>query len=250
MRALVCFCLAVSFLVGTGIATAQVSIPANASIQLNGGKLDLGGSDLQLSGTLTLGAGSLLNAANVLIGAGSLLDAGSGVVNLFGNWSRLGNFVPGSSTVTFIDGPLAQSTFTGATAFNAASFVSTTGKSYIFPVGQTQVFNTALTILGTAAAGIQFRSSTPGQVAYVNLLSSGSQNIDFVGVSNVHAIGQPLAPTKTNDGGTGDAFGWFGLVFAAVPAPMLGWIGLLLLTLTLVSSIARLAARSADPRCA
>ncbi|MBS0590943.1 MAG: hypothetical protein JSR65_09945 [Proteobacteria bacterium] len=239
MRVLVRFCLSVFFLAGWGSATAQVSVPAAATFQLNGGKLDLGGSDLQLGGTLTLGSGGLANAASVLIGAGGLLDAGSGALSLFGNWSNLGSFVPGGSTTNFIDGPLATATFTGSTTFHIASFVSATGKNYLFPVARTQYFD-ALTILGTAATGIQFRSTAPGQVAYVSLLASGPQNIDFVGVSNVHAIGQPLAPTKTNDGGSGDAFGWFGLVFTAVPAPMLGWIGLLLLTLALVGSVARL----------
>jgi len=217
-------------------ASAQVSIPAASSIQLSGGTLNLGGTDLQVGGSLALGAGNVANATNVSILAGGLIDAGSGALHLVGNWSNLGSFSAGTSNVFFTDGGLTQSLFTGSTTFASASFISTTGKTYVFPVGLTQSFTTALTILGSVSAGIEFRSATPGQPALLNLIAPGTQNIDFVGVSNVHAIGEVLAPTKSNDGGTGDDTGWFAAavaVLAATPAPTLSSIGLLLLAFVL-----------------
>ena len=235
--------IAVWLCASTACAVAQVTIPATATLQLAGGTLDLGGTDLQAGGSLVLGSGSVANASNVSILAGGLIDAGSGSIGLSGNWSNLGNFAAGTSQVNFSDGGLAQSVFTGNTTFSSAGFISTTGKNYIFPVGATQFFGTSLTILGTAIQGIQFRSATPGQVAFVNLMTGGTQNIDFVGVSNVHSTGQILAPTKTNDGGTGDAAGWFASAVAAaaaaVAAPVLSWIGMLLLGLMFATFASR-----------
>jgi hypothetical protein len=237
-------------LVCAGHAVAQITIPAASAIQLAGGKLNLNGADLQISGTLSVGPGLVTNANNISIAAGGLLDAGSGAINLSGNWSDLGSFIAGTSLVNFIDGGSAQAIFAGATTFYTASFSSTTGKNYLFPVGLTQTFTNSLTILGTAAQGIQFRSTAAGQAAFVNLQPSGTQNINFVGVSNVHATGQPLAPTQTNDGGTGDAVGWFGLLavaVAAVPAPLLSPFGLLLLGLLLMGLARKF--RSLSTRC-
>ncbi|HSN00126.1 MAG TPA: hypothetical protein VLS52_03840, partial [Rudaea sp.] len=71
----------------------------------------------------------------------------------------------------------------------------------------------------------------------INLLPGGSQNIQYVGVSDVHATGQHLAANQTNDGGTGNATGWFGSAIAGntVPTPALSWIGLFLLALLLAT---------------
>ncbi len=191
-------------------AMAQVAVPAAATFALNGSALDLAGSDLQVAGTFNVGSGSVQNAANVAIVAAGTLDGGSGAITLFGDWSNLGSFTAGSGQVNFVDGALALSNVTGNTTFADLSFVSLTGKAYSFQGGSTQTINNQLQILGTASSGIQFESSNAAQVAFIDLLNGGSQNIDFVGVSNVHATGQHLAPTLTNDGGSGNATGWFG----------------------------------------
>jgi hypothetical protein len=63
----------------------------------------------------------------------------------------------------------------------------------------------------------------------------------------VHATGQHLAAGKTNDGGTGNALGWFGaLVSAAVrPAPALSLPALCLLALAMAMVATRHARRRA-----
>lgn len=203
---------------------------------LNGGKLDLDSTDLQIGGSVALSSGAISGAHSIAIGSGGALNAGSGTISLFGDWSDFGTFSAGTGTVDFIDGSAALSTVSGNTTFHDLSFISSTGKTYAFAVGSTQTIGGLLTILGTAATGIQFKSTTPGQVAFIDLLPGGSQDIAHVGVSNVHAIGQPLAPTQTNDGGTGDALGWFGSggsgsSVAATPA--VSPFGLLLLLLSL-----------------
>lgn len=219
-----------------GPALAQVVVPSGATFALSGGSIDLGSTSLQVGGSFAVDSGSVQNVDSVSILAGGTLDGGSGMLTLFGDWSNAGTFNAGTSTVNFIDG-VAQSNIGGNSTFDNASFISANGKNYVFAVGTTQSVSGLLTILGTSTQGIQFRSSTAGQVANIDLLAGGSQNIDFVGVSDVHATGQPLAPTQTNDGGTGNATGWFGAAVGAntAPTPMLSDIALLLLALLLAT---------------
>ena len=230
-------------------AWANVSVPATASFQLNGGSIDLAGSNLQIAGAFGVGAGIVIGASDIAILPGGSINAGSGVLTLSGDWSNLGSFNAGSSTVNFVDGASALSTVLGSSSFHDAHFLTAIGKTYAFEVASTQTIDGLLTIQGTASQPIQFKSTTAGQAAFINLLPGGNQAIDFVGVSNVHATGQQLAPTKTNQGGSGDDLGWFGHTgggpggAAAVPAPIRSPFALLLLALGLLGLAARF-----DPR--
>jgi hypothetical protein len=223
-----------------GPVLAQVSVPSTATFALNGGSLDLSGTDLQVAGSFSLASGLVQNAANVAIAPGGNVDGGSGSVTLFGDWFNLGSFVAGSSQVDFVDGALAQSNVSGDTTFFNLSFISLTGKAYIFQGASTQTIESRLQILGTSNFGIQFQSAIPAQFASIDLLNGGSQNIDFVGVSNVHATGQHLAPNLTNDDGSGNATGWFGqggggTGGTVTPAPVLSAWSLLLMALGLLT---------------
>jgi hypothetical protein len=231
--------LALVLLCVASTAAAQLSIPAGGSFALGGGSLNLGGTDLQVGGLFSLGGGSVANVVNVVIGAGATLDASSGQITLSGNWSDAGSFLPGNSQVNFIDGS-GPSQITGNTSFFNLSFVSATGKNYLFAVGSTQTISGLLTITGAAAAPIQFRSTTAGQVANIDLLAGGAQNISNVGVSNVHATGQHLAPSLSNEGGTGDAIGWFGAAIVStggVPADTLSPLGMLLFAFAMFAGV-------------
>ena len=218
-------------------ALAQVVVPTGAAFSLGGGSLDLGNTSLQVGGSFAVGGGSVQNADSVAILSGGNLDGGSGALTLFGDWSNAGTFSAGTGTVNFVDGGIAQSNISGNSTFDNVSFVSATGKNYVFAVGSTQSVSSLLTIQGSAAQGIQFKSAAAGQVANINLLPGGSQNIQYVGVSDVHATGQHLAANQTNDGGTGNAIGWFGSAAAGntVSTPTLSWIGMFLLALLLAT---------------
>ena len=223
-------------------AFAQTTIPSGASVQLNGGSLSLAGTSLLDAGVFGIGSGAMINILDASIAPGASLVVGTGAMTLSRDWSNLGTFTAGSGAINFIDGGVATSNISGNSIFNNASFISSTGKTYSFATGSTQTVGGALIILGASTLGIQFKSATLGQAANLNLLPGGTQNIDFVGVSSVHATGQPLAPTKTNFGGSGDALGWFGAVVAAVaaiPAPMLSMLGMLLLCAVLIAAFAR-----------
>jgi len=199
------------------LAAADVIVPAKGvtvaarSGTLNGGTLDLACTDLIVAGTLQLGSGHVLNARNIIIQPGGVLDAESGTIELGGNWSNSGGFLAGTSTVRFRDlCGLASATISDNSSFANARFVTSSGKNYVFAAGSVQRITHLLEITGTTQQPIQFRSSAPGQVASINLTGTGTQQIVHVGVTDVWATGQPLAPSQHNEGGGGNANGWFG----------------------------------------
>jgi len=193
-----------------GTAHADLIVGAGSTTTLGSGVVDLACTDLIVAGTLQIASGSIHNARNVTIQPGGTIDGGSGLIQLGGNWTDNGSFVANTGEVDFRDlcvpGPAS---ITGSTTFFRASFVSGTGKNYVFAVGSTQTIQSVLEIAGTAPSPIQFRSSTPGQVANMNLVAGGTQLIQHVGVTDVWATGQHLAPNLTNEGGGGNAHRWF-----------------------------------------
>ena len=207
------------------LAAADFVVPPNSVVSLNGGTLDLGCTDLIVAGILQVGSGQVLNARNVTVQPGGAFNGGSGVIEVGGNWSGNGGFVASSGTVRFRDlCAVAGATISGNTSFANARFVSSISKNYVFAVGSTQTITGVLEITGTAPQPIQFRSSIPGQVAFINLTGSGTQQIAHVGVSDVWATGQWLAAGQKNEGGGGNANRWFGPAqngAVSVPVPAL-----------------------------
>ena len=232
------------------LAAADFIVPANAVASLNGGTLDLGCTDLIVAGTLRLGSGQVLNARNVTIQLGGALDGGSGAIEVGGNWSNAGGFLAGVSTVRFRDlCAIASATISGNSLFADARFISLIGKNYVFTVGSEQTITGVLEITGTATQPIQFRSSSPAQVAFINLSATGTQQIAHVGVTDVWATGQFLAPGQQNEGGGGNANRWFGIPSAdEVPIPALStlMLGVLAALLTLAAGM-RLRRRTSSP---
>jgi hypothetical protein len=209
MRSRLCAVLVPVSLLACSVAVAAgISLPPGSRLDMNGGAAALAAQDLHVDGALTLGSGSVLGLASLRLGAGGQADLGSGTVELGGDWENRGSLAAGSSRVRFLDGP-AESALLGSTTFASASFVSASGKRYRFESGSTQSVAAQLDILGTGAP-VQIDVTQPGSVAFLDLLPSGTQSIANVGVSDVHAIGQALAPDQTNQGGRGNDTGWFG----------------------------------------
>jgi len=215
-------------------ARADLVVPPGGQYSTGGGLTDLACTDVVVAGTLLVAGGSLVNVRHVTIQPGGTIDGGSGLIQVGGNWSNSGTFVAGTSTVRFIDlCGLTSGTVGGNTVFFNARFSSATGKNHVFQVGTTQTISGLLEILGTSGNPIQFRSSAPGQVANINLLPAGTQSILHVGVTDIWATGQPLAPNQSNEGGGGNASNWFGSGGPPIvpeieePIPSLGNLGLL-----------------------
>lgn len=209
--------LALAFTLVSSPALANLRIPAGASVQTNGGTIALGGSSVDLGGTLDVGSGQIVGIASLMAQAGAVLAGGSGLIELSGDWSVLGTFDAGTGAVRFIDALSSTSSIRGSNAFYALSLISAIGKHIVLEPGTIQRISQLLEIQGTAAQPIQIERLLGGAVANVDLAQSGTQVISHVGVSNVYAIGQPLAPALSNEGGSGNAIGWFG----ALPQPTL-----------------------------
>ena len=210
MRALAFVCAYCACFLSSG-AHADLIVPASGQTSLSAGVVDLSCTDVIVSGTLKINSGSLKNVRNLTIQAGGVVEGGSGLIEVGGNWSNSGSFVAGTGTVNFRELCAAGvATISGNTTFYGASFVSAIGRNYVFAVGSTQTITSLLRITGTGANPIKFSSSASGQVAYINLLNNGTQQIQHVGVTDVWATGQWLAPFQTNEGGGGNANRWFG----------------------------------------
>lgn len=211
MRRCAITCLTLLAAVGSlAPASADVVIPSGASLDLHGGSMLMAGTDVIVSGQFSMGSGSLLDMGSFSVPASGNAALDTGLIVLTGDWSNTGNIHPGSSRVQFVDGATGTSQILGSSNFHDLSFVSSNGKHYAFEVGSTQTVAGSLTIQGTAANPIQFQSTSAPQVANINLAAGGSQSIAHVGVSNVHATGQHLAPSLQNEGGSGNDQGWFG----------------------------------------
>jgi hypothetical protein len=193
-----------------GQAKADLVVPVGATTSLGSGIVDLACTDLVVGGTVRVQSGAVRNVRNVTIQSGGAIDGGSGVIQVGGNWTANGSFVAGTGEVDFRDlCGVGAASISGDTTFFRASFVSTTSKNYIFGVGSTQRILSVLEISGATPSPIQFRSATPGQVASIDLVNSGTQLIQHVGVTDVWSTGQCLAPGQSNEGGGGNAKNWF-----------------------------------------
>lgn len=192
-------------------AHADLTVPAGGLVTLGPGIVDLACTDLVVAGTLQINGGALKNVRNVSIQPGGVVSGGTGLIEVAGNWSNAGTFAAGTGGVNFRElCGAGAATISGNTAFNRASFVTTSGRNYVFAAGSTQTVKSVLEISGTVTNPIQFRSSAPGQVAFINLLIGGTQLIQHVGVTDVWATGEWLAPFQSNEGGGGNAHRWFG----------------------------------------
>ncbi|MGA7296375.1 MAG: hypothetical protein WBW92_02540 [Rhodanobacteraceae bacterium] len=196
--------------------------------------MDLGCTDMSVAGSLQVDSATISAVHNVAIQAGGTLDGGSGSITMAGNWSDGGTFIPSTSSVFFVDNSACapSSALSGNTSFYNLSLISILGKVYTLTPGNTQAILNGLTIQGTPANPIQITSGNPGSPGFVNLASGGTQNISHVGVSDNWATGQALAPLLTNEGGTGNSRGWFGIALQ-IPIPALGTGGIGLLALFL-----------------
>ncbi|CAN5163124.1 hypothetical protein BH11PSE11_BH11PSE11_17870 [soil metagenome] len=217
---------------------AAIIVPAGASMSLAGGTMDLGCTDITVGGNLQINGAAITNVHDMSIQAGTppdgVVDGGSGTITLAGSWSNGGTFTPGTSGVSFVDNPGCSpaSTLSGNTTFYDLSLVSTVGKIYTVSPASTQGQLHGLTIQGTLLNPIQIVSGAPGNAGFFNLAAGGTQNILHVGVSDNWATGQPLAPLLSNEGGTGNSRGWFGIALITA-IPTLGPAGMVLMALML-----------------
>jgi len=237
--------LLLACLLACSAARADLIVPSGGLISLAPGVVDLACTDVIVAGTLQVNSGQLNNVRSVTIQPGGVIDGGSGTIQVAGNWTNGGTFNAGTGTVNFRDlCAFGNAVIMGSTTFSGASFVTNSGKNYVFAVGSTQTITAFLEISGPAGNPIQFRSSLPGQVGFINLVNGGTQQIQHVGVTDIWATGQWLAPFLTNEGGGGNASRWFGTPSTVTtPIPTLDITLLIALSMLLAAAAAQVLKR-------
>src|SRR5438309_11464697 len=70
-------------------AFAQTTVPPGASVQLNGGSMNLAGTSLLDAGVFGIGSGAMINILDASIAPGASLVVGTGAMTLSRDWSNL-----------------------------------------------------------------------------------------------------------------------------------------------------------------
>src|SRR6056297_257819 len=212
-------------------AWGDLSIGDGGSFSLGSGVLRLADTPLIIDGEFDLGSGNVERAGNILISG--VFSGGSGSLSTSGDWINNGTFNAMDSAITLFDETGSTALVLGDSVFYGLSIFSSAAGEFVFESGSIQNVTDSLFIQGVSGLPLQLRSTSPLQIAQLFLENGASQDIAFLGVSDVHATGQPLAPDQTNQGGTGNDLGWFGRALEFIPIPTLSVPGLIVLVLAI-----------------
>jgi hypothetical protein len=220
---------------------AGLSVEGGATVSPGTGTLDLGCTDLAVSGTFAGGSGLVAEARDVAIKPGGTLDGGSATFRVAGDWTNSGLFASGTSGVEFVDGcGRTSATISGPNGFFDFTMSTSEGKLYAFQASSIQKVDGALTLEGAPGKRLQIRSTLDGTVAALE--THGSQSVSFVDVKDNQAVGNQIyyGPDSSSLGNTP---GW---VFLGIPVPALGPWALVLLTASLTTASALVLRRRAS----
>ncbi|WP_028605358.1 hypothetical protein [Ottowia thiooxydans] len=229
-----------------GNAWAQFNVGAGSSIDFGDAVVDMGCSDLVISGTANTTASQLTGIDDVSISAGGAINGGSGLLSVSGDFANGGSFSGGSGSVMIVDGcGKAQSRISGESSFNNLSITTGTGKEAIFEAGKTTNVAGTLTLKGVPANLLKIRSSTPLTPAL--LAATSAQSIRYVDVADNRAVGAVIAlglPHNFDSIASGKVYRWFRFDedgnLINVPVPTLSqWAILALSTLVMLLFLGR-----------
>jgi hypothetical protein len=181
----------------TNFSNASGTVFFDGTGSLNGGTF----WNLQInSGTRTL-TGTLSIDNNLDIAAGGILEGNGQSITVSGNWSNLGTFTHGNSSVSFAD-PGKTSVISGNTTFNNFT-CSTPGKVLQFTINDTQTILGSLTVQGSLGDPITLKSTSSGTEWYIDN-DGDTEDLDFVRVQDSNNIAGPIkiitADDSINDG--------------------------------------------------
>lgn len=151
-------------------ARADIVVPAGQEASLDAGVVDAGCTDVIVGGILHTGTSQLVNVRHVVIQPGGVIDGVASHIELGGDWTNQGSFVPGQGSVAFVDAcGLGPATIGGETTFHDLSFTSAIGKIWRLPAGATQTVKGALYAQGMIGT-TTLASTLPGEWAFIRTL--------------------------------------------------------------------------------
>lgn len=227
----------VAIVLFTGNAWAQFNVGAGSSIDFGDAVVEMGCTDLVVSGTANTTASQITGIDDVSINAGGAFNGGSAQLSLSGDFANGGSFSGGSGSVMIVDGcGKAQSRISGQSNFNNLAITTATGKEAIFEAGKTTSVAGTLTLRGAPANLLKIRSSTPPAPAL--LAATPDQSIRYVDVADNRAVGAVIAPGfpgNFNSVASGKVYRWFRFDengdLIKIPVPTLSQWGILGLSL-------------------
>ncbi|MBW1817533.1 MAG: IPTL-CTERM sorting domain-containing protein [Deltaproteobacteria bacterium] len=233
------------------IMAAGLTVGAGSGMSLGTGKLDLGCNDLviQNGGELALDSATIIQR-HVDNQVGGTIDGGQGSMDVYGDWTNHGTFIPGTSKVSLLDGcGLAMAYITGETTFCELLIASAMGKTVYFEAGKTQTISCSMDFTGVEGKLLVLRSSVPGSAGFVNLEEGATQHHDYENVADLVGTGQHIAPGRPSEFNSVDGGGnyrWF----LNIPVPTVSQAGFALLAMLMLFMGWRALRRSSRPAAA
>jgi hypothetical protein len=187
------FALACVVALSTAASAAEFAVGAGASVDLGTGSLNLGCTDLTVTGTLSAGTAGFTGGRDVTIDPAGTVHGNSGTLQLSGDWDNAGTFNAGTSSVALIDGcSLLSASVFGNSTFNDLQIVSALAKLMSFEAGSTTTVSGDLTLAGQSGALLQIRSTAGGVTALLD--AQGSASASFLDVDDNDATAGNYIP--------------------------------------------------------
>ena len=227
---------------GTAAGEGQVIIGAGSQLDTGSGQVELGCASLTVAG---LAAGHLTGIENVELTSSAILETTE--LDFGGNWT--------AATFQEVPGEVhwreqcdrTEGSLLGDNRFASLSVTTNSGVLRRLDADGEQTVTESLRLIG-GEMPLMLRSTVAGQSARLTVPLPATWSIRSVDVADINSSGgQGLAPGDPSNSQSQDSGGnsnWF-LGAVALPIPLLGWPGLLLLVLTsLAIGRRRLAVRS------
>lgn len=218
-------CLLAAWLAG-GLfqaASAQLVVPAGASMDLGGGALDLACQPMDISGSYSLSGGSVLKASKLQVEASGILNV-QGLLEVGGDFINAGQVIANAGSISLNGACLpagATIKISGTGTIANLTISSNSGQSFEIQPGANITVTQQLTVTGEPGKPVQLTSAN-GQASNIQVAPSAQ-----VSQSNVVTNNVAITPTVTPP-----------VTATATPVPTLGdavvsLLSLLVLTLAL-----------------
>lgn len=168
------------------VLAQTVSIEPGASWRIGDAAMDLDCAVVDVAGALHAQDGRIEGIGD--LGFSGQVTASTAAIEVGGNWSNHGSFLPGTGTVRFVDRcDRAQGLIGGATAFSSLRVESARAKAYRFEAGKTQSIDAVLSLIGATGQYLSIGSTQAGARAQLALVESGGQQIAWASVADMDA---------------------------------------------------------------
>ncbi len=156
---------------------AQLDVGTGASVDTGSGSINMNCLDVNVDGTMKMSTGQLQKATNISVFQGALLQGNSGEINYSGNWSNLGSFQAGQSSVNLTDDcNTGTSLIVGDNDFNRFSAVTqSVSRELTVAAGSEQGFIGGLELVGIGPGRINLNSSADNSPAFFVVCVNATQ---------------------------------------------------------------------------